>query len=153
MELFTKIVNSSYLLIISAALTKMRNDLKPPETTQKLPETNHPKPATLQYFLLKISYSQVAFVLILHPKVFFGQSWSQNLKFSISTEICNRFTLVYAYYNLMFILFKFLSVIFFGANLVLYSEGVHCCMLIIILMFIFSKLLSVIFLDKFGPKV
>ena len=46
-------VNSSYLLIISAALTKMRNDLKPPETTQKLPETNHPKPATLQYFLLK----------------------------------------------------------------------------------------------------
>ena len=53
-------------------------NLKLPETTQKLPETtSHDlKPAVLYYLLLEISYSPVEFVLILHPKIFFGQIWS-----------------------------------------------------------------------------
>ena len=33
------------------------------------------------YFLLNINFSQVEFVLIHHPKVFFGQIWSEKLKF------------------------------------------------------------------------
>ena len=40
-----------------------------------------------------MSYSQVEFVLILHPKVFFGEIWSQKLEFSKLTEIWYRGTL------------------------------------------------------------
>ena len=56
-------------------LTKTRNDLKPPETIWNHPETiwNHLKTVILYYFLLKESYSQVPFVLLFHPKVFFGK--------------------------------------------------------------------------------
>ena len=46
--------------------------------------------------------------------IFFGQMWSQNLKFSKLTEIRFRGTLLYAYYDLMFIFPKFLSLLFLG---------------------------------------
>ena len=63
-------------------------DMKPPETTPKPLETTQKllKPLETSHiivlFLLKMTYSQVVFVLILHPKVFFGQTWSQKLKLS-----------------------------------------------------------------------
>ena len=52
------------------------NDLKPAEITQKLPETSH-----IILFLVKINYFQVAFVIIFHAEVFFGQIWFQKQKF------------------------------------------------------------------------
>ena len=78
-------------------LTKTRNGLKPAETSWNHPEStwNHLNAAILLYFLLKISYSQVAFVLILHPKVFFGQIWYRKSKFSKLTEIWYRRTFLY----------------------------------------------------------
>ena len=57
------------------------NQPEPPETIQKLPEITWNQPY-YSIFLLKISYSQIEIVLILHPKVFFKQIWSQKLKFS-----------------------------------------------------------------------
>ena len=52
----------------SNVITKTRDDLKPPKSILKLPETSH----TI-FFLIKASYSQVVFALVLRPKVFFGQ--------------------------------------------------------------------------------
>ena len=93
------------------------NQLKPPETTQKLLETTWNQPYYSRYLLLKINYSQFEFVLILHPKVFFGQIWSQKLKFSKVLQI--NWNLVQGCIAmlitiLMFIFPKFLSLIFFG---------------------------------------
>ena len=64
------------------------NQLKPPETFQKVPETtwNRLKPATL-YFFFYLRYSQVVLVLILHPKVFFGQNL-ENFRFW--NQICPK---------------------------------------------------------------
>ena len=98
----------------NCALTKTRNDLKPPETNRNLlkppetiwnyPETtwNYLKPPETRHiivFLLKISYSQVDFVLILCPKVFFRQIWSQKLKFFKFTKIWHRGTLQYPHFK------------------------------------------------------
>ena len=123
----------------------------------KLPR-NYQKPTTQNQPHYSIFYLNELFSGCICPNtspegVFLGnfgpKIWSSPYQLKFVTDLhCYMLITI-----LMFILFKFLSVIFFGANLVLYSEGVHCCMLIIILMFIFSKLLSVIFLDKFGPKV
>ena len=95
-------------------LTKTRNDLKPPEITQKLPETTWNQPCN-SIFLLKISYSQVDFVPIFHPKVFIGQkyglkNWSSPnwLKYGAGVH----FYIIIS--NLMFISPKFLSLTFFG---------------------------------------
>ena len=103
------------------------NHLKKSETTQTLPETSWNKPY-YNIFLLKKSYFQVAFVLILHPKVFFRQIWSWklkfpkmtkiwwlnlnwlNLKFSKLTEIWYRGTLLYAYYEFNVNFFKSLVI-------------------------------------------
>ena len=74
------------------------NQLKPPETTQKLPENTWNKPY-YSIFLFKINYSQVEFVLILHPKVFFGKIWSRKLKFSKLTKICQRGALLYPHFK------------------------------------------------------
>ena len=73
---FTEVCN---FIKKETVLTKTRNDLKQPETTQKLPET---------------TWTQVEFVLIPHPKVFFGQIRSQKLKFSKRTKIWYRGTFV-----------------------------------------------------------
>ena len=83
--------------IITCVLTKMRNDLKPPNTNRNHLETtlNRLKPHEISHiivFLLKISYSQVAFVLVLQPKVFWGKfgpkNWSSSnwLKFGIGVN-------------------------------------------------------------------
>ena len=72
--------------------TKMRNNLKPPRNYLKQPEISH----VIVFFTQNQSY--VAFVLILHPKVFFGHIWSQRLKFSNLTEIWYRGTLLYPYF-------------------------------------------------------
>ena len=94
---------------ISFVLTKTSNHLKPPRNC-----INHLKPAILQYFLLKISYSQVEFVLILCTKVFLGQIWSEKLKFSKLTKIWYTGTLLHPYFNISKI---FLTHVFW-ANLV-----------------------------------
>ena len=122
------------------------NQLKPPGTTQKVPEISH-----IIFFLLKISYSRVAFVLILHLKVFFGQIWSQNLKFSKLTKIWYRGTLLYlhfqfnVYFSKIFVTHNFLDkfglIIWISSNWLKFRGGVHCYMFITVLMFIISKLL------------
>ena len=77
--------------------------LKPPETSHII-------------FLLKISYFQVKFVLILHPKVFLRQIWSQKLKFSKLTKIWYRDTLLYphvefnVYFSKIFVTHFFLDI-------------------------------------------
>ena len=57
--------------MLTSVLTKMKNDLKPARNCLKPPETSH----IVVFFLLKLGYSQVEFVLILHPKVFFGRKF------------------------------------------------------------------------------
>ena len=103
---------------------------------------NHLKPAILWYFLLKIGYSQVKFVLTpdwlkfgtgVHCfkfKVYFSkmflthifseQIWSQNLKFSKLTEIWYRGTLhCFMLITILMLIFcKFLVTPVFWANLV-----------------------------------
>ena len=139
---------------ILAVLTKTRDDLKPPDitwnqleppgTTQKLPEISH----IIIFFLLKISYSRVAFVLILHLKVFFGQIWSQNLKFSKLTK-GHRGTLLYlhfqfnVYFSKIFVTHNFLDkfglIIWISSNWLKFRRGVHYYMLFTVLIFIFSE--------------
>ena len=95
--------------------------------------------------------------------IFWGQLWSQNLKFFKLTEISYRDTLLYAYTILMFTVFfrnfchsffldKFSSKIWSFPNWLKFDTGVHCNMLITILMFIFSKFCHII-LGKFGLKI
>ena len=63
------------------------------------------------------------FVLMRLPKVFFGQIWSQKLRFFKLTEIWYRGTLLYAYYDFNVCFFKILFIyVFLGANLVSISE-------------------------------
>ena len=112
------------------------NHLKPPETTQKLPETTWNQPY-YSIFLLKVSYSQVAFVLILHPKMFlpkFG-TW---VHYQILILI------------LIFIFSKFLSLILFWANLVPKSEVLQINWNMFRGYF-FQNLCHWCFLSKFGP--
>ena len=116
-------ITKVYLLIV---LNKMRNDLKPAETSRNHPQTtwNHLKLSETTHivFLLKKSYFQVGFVLILHPKVFFRQIWSEKLKFSKLTQIWYRRTLLYVNFIFNVCFSKFLSFILFWANFVLKSE-------------------------------
>ena len=136
-----------------SVLTKTRNNLKPPKTIW-----NQLKPATLQYFLLKISYAQVEFILILRHKVFFRQIWSQKLRFSKLTQNWYRDTLLYPYFefNVYFskifdthiFLGKFDPKIWSSSNSLKIGIEVDCCMLITVLMFILSKFLSFIFFGQ-----
>ena len=122
------------------------NQLKPSETTWNHPETtwNQLKPAILKYLLLKISNSQVEFVLIF-TLVFVGQIWSQKLRFSKLTKIWYRGTLLCTYYDFNVYFSKIFVTQLFWANLVpifkvlKFDTGVHCYMLITISMFSFSK--------------
>ena len=50
--------------------------------------------------------------------IFFGQIWSQELKFSKVTEIWYKGTFLYAYYGFNVYFFKILSIHIFWANLV-----------------------------------
>ena len=63
----SKMSNKTYLL-------KTRNNLKPAETSWNNPETTWNHQPFYSIFLRKISYSQVMFVLIPHPKVFFWET-------------------------------------------------------------------------------
>ena len=92
-----------------SVLTKTRNNLKPPKTIW-----NQLKPATLQHFLLKISYAQVEFILILRHKVFFRQIWSQKLRFSKLTQNWYRDTLLYPYFEFNVYFSKIFDTHFFG---------------------------------------
>ena len=87
------------------------NHLKQAETIW-----NHLKPAMLKYFLFKISYSQVAFFLVLHPKVLFGQIWSQKLKFSKFTEIWYRHPLLYPFFEFKACVRYFLTNFYLSPN-------------------------------------
>ena len=69
-----------------------------------------------------LGYSQVKFDLILHPKVYFGQIWSQKLKFAKLTKIWYRGTLLYAYSSFNVYFFKIIFNHIFSANLVPKSE-------------------------------
>ena len=102
-------------------LTKTRKDLKPAETTQKLPETTWKQPyysnSFRQVWSQKLKYSKLTEIwyrrTLLYPyfefnvysfqnfchSYFFWQIWSQNQKFSTLTEIWYRGTLLYACYN------------------------------------------------------
>ena len=105
-----------------------------------------------------MNYSQVEFVLILHPKVFFGQIWSQKLKFSKLIKIWYRVTLLYPhfefniYFSKSFVIHIFLGKfgpkILSSPNQPKFGTGVHSYMLITILMFIFPKFLSLMFFGQ-----
>ena len=141
---FTRIRDTSYLLKRGTTW----NQLKPSKNTQRLLETTWNQPYHSN-FLLKISYSQFEFVLILSPKVFFGQIWSQKLKFSRLAKIWCRGILPYPYFDFNVYFSKiFVIHIFWGKfgpkiwsfpNKLKFDTGVHCYMLIAILMFSFSK--------------
>ena len=87
--------------------------------------------------------------------ILFGQIWSQNLNFYKSTQIWYKRSLLYLITILMNICSNFLSVKFLGGKFgpiicsstkwLKFRRGIHCCKLITILMFIFSKFLSFIF--------
>ena len=86
--------------------------------------------------------------------IFFGQIWSQNLKFSKLTEIWYRGTLLYAYYDFNVYFFKMFVIHIFGLiwsqnpkspDKLKFGTGIYCYMLITILVLIFSKILSLIF--------
>ena len=72
------------------------------ETTQKLPIFY------LKYFLLKISSSQIGFVLICLPYCALWQIWSQKLKLSELSEILYMHTLYILISNLVLIFSKLL---------------------------------------------
>ena len=124
-----------------------RNDIKPPETAWNQPYYS--------IFFRKISYDQVEFVLILNPKIFWGQILFQKLKFSKLTKIWYRCTLLYPYFEFNFYSSKvFISHIFSGkfgpkiwssSNWLKFGTEVDCYILILILMFIFSTFLLFIF--------
>ena len=66
-----------YNTILLFVYTNTRNDLKPAETIWNYlkPPRNYlrpPETSHIMVFLLRISYSQVGFVLMLHPTAFFG---------------------------------------------------------------------------------
>ena len=96
------------------------NDLKPAEITQKLPETSH-----IILFLVKINYFQVAFVIIFHAEVYFGQIWFQKQKFFKLTEIWDMGTLLYTRYDFNVYFFKILFIHSFWANMVLKSVALQ----------------------------
>ena len=106
------------------------NLLKPLKPTWNHPETtwNHLKPLetshTADFFLLKINYSQVAFILILHPKVLLGQIWSPKLSSPNWPEFGTEVHCQILISNLIFF-FKIMSFIFFGASLVPKSKVIE----------------------------
>ena len=89
---------------------------------------------------------------------FFGQIWSQNLKFAKLTEIWYRGTLLYAYYDFdvyfskicvtHVFLIKFGSIIWISSNWSKFRRGLHFYMLNTVLMFIFSRFFSFIFFGQ-----
>ena len=84
-------------LLFSAYLLKRWttcNHLKLTETSWNHPQTTWNQ-SYYSNFLLKIKYSLVALVMILHPKVLFGQIWSPRMKFFKLTKIWYRGTLLY----------------------------------------------------------
>ena len=91
------------------------NQLKPPRNYLKPHENTWIQPYYI-IFLLDISYSQVVFLLILHPKALFDQILSQKLKFSKLTEILYKITLLYVYYDFFVYFFKLLFIQFFLAK-------------------------------------
>ena len=87
--------------------------------------------------------------------IYFGLIWSQNLKFSKLTEIWDKRTFLYAcykgnvYFSKIFTTHifwgQFFPTIWSSSKWLKFRRGVNCCLLITILMIIFSKFLSVIF--------
>ena len=96
------------------------------------------------YFDFDVYFSKIFVINIL-----FGQIWSQNLKFSKLTEIWYSSTFLYTYFGFNVYFFKIFVIHILWANLVPKSEvlqvkqkfdtGVHCYLVIMILMFSFSK--------------
>ena len=140
------------------------NNLKPPRNDLKPPETTH-----IIVFLLKISYSQVVFALILHPKVFLGENLVPQTFSKMVPSSPNWLkygTGVHCYIfisNLMLIFSKYLSLIFFWANLVPkfevfqiewnFVQGyIATCLLRFSCLF-FQNFVIHIILGKFGPKI
>ena len=135
----------------------MQNIKQKPYFIKRGTTRNHLKPAIIYYFLFKISYSQVAFVLILHPKVFLGKIWSQKLKFSKLTESWYKCTLLHPYFkfNVYFFIFfwqiwsqnlqfsKLAEIWYRGALLYVYYD---------FNVYFFKIVFIHIFLGKFGPK-
>ena len=143
--------------IHSTVLIKTRKDLKLPETSWSHPETtwNQLQPPWNQpyhsIFLLKITYSQVVFVLILHPKVFPGQTSSNWLKFGRRVDCYMLISI------LMFIFSKFLSFIIFWKSLVSKSEVLqinwNLVQAYIAIYFFKISVSHIFFFDKFGPII
>ena len=90
------------------------NHLKLPENRWNHPETTWNQPCCSISLLFLISYSQVEFVLILHPRVFFGQIWSQKLKFFELTKIWYWGSLLYPHFEFNGFFPQFFWLTFFG---------------------------------------
>ena len=94
--------------------------------------------------------------------IFFGQIWSQNLKFSKLTEIWYRGTLLYAYYDFNVYFSKIFVTHLFWANLSHnldffkltknFVEGNIAIYLLQFYCLFFQSSLHSSFLGKFGPK-
>ena len=87
--------------------------------------------------------------------IFFGEIWSQNLKFFKLIEIWYRGRLPYDFYFYFFQIFckpysggETSPIIWSSTKWLKFHRGVHCRMPITILMFIFSKFLSVMFFGQ-----
>ena len=94
------------------------NHLKLPENRWNHPETTWNQPCCSISLLFLISYSQVEFVLILHSRVFFGQIWSQKLKFFELTKIWYWGSLLYPHFEFNGFFPQFFWLTFFWANLI-----------------------------------
>ena len=126
-------------------LAKSRNDLNPTETiwNHLKPPRNYLKPPETNHIIVFFTYSQVEFVLILHPKVSFGQIWSQKLKFLKLTKIWYGGTLLYLHFEFN-VYFSKIFVIHRGTLLYVHFEfNVY-----------FSKIfITHIFFGQIGPKI
>ena len=82
------------------------------------------------------------------PLKFLKVNLVQNLKFTKLTEILYRGTLLYAYYDFNVYFFKYFvkfgPIIWISSNWLKFCRGVHCYMLITVLIFIHSKFFSFI---------
>ena len=96
----------------------MGENLVPQTFSKMVPSSpNWLKYGTGVHCYIFISNLMLIFQNICHS-YFFGQIWSQNLKFSKLNEILYRDTLLHAYYDFHVYFFKILSFILFWANLV-----------------------------------
>ena len=109
-------------------------------------------------FLLKISYSQIAFVRMPHLKVFLGKfgpkNWSSPNWLKVGTGL-HCYTLITILMSIFqnFVIQKHWTNLISKSNVLQIDARAHCSMLITVFMCNFSKYLLINFWGKFHPKI